>query len=82
MKRGHTAPSKRLNFDTMELVPVEYPYPRLEEFCNGRYGDRWHVPGSRIMSTKELITLADRRGLIVSITERSGDGTDTTTALN
>ena len=67
---------RRLNYDGIPLIPVQdgtesYPYQRAE------YADSWHVPGRNIQTTKELIALANSRGVVVTLTESSGAGRST-----
>ncbi len=70
---------RRLHYGSITLVPVdngEHPYNRPE------YKDSWHVPGwRRYSTTKELVSLADKRGITVRLTESSSDG-QTTIRLN
>lgn len=79
MKRGYTEPVKRLNFDNVALIPVDTDH--WPHNINLK-PNSWHVPGRRIMTTTELVALADSRGLKVTLTEQDGDGTSKTTTLN
>lgn len=58
----------RLNYDDIALVPADEK-------------DWWHLPGQRIASTEQLLTLAKKRGVTVLLVESSFDG-EMTTRLN
>ena len=67
--------SERLYFGSIKLVPVAAPY---FPYNLDRYKDHWHIPGRTIMSTDALVTLANKRGVAVSIVEQRGPSTETT----
>ena len=63
---------RRLNYGAIKLVPVQdgnESYPFTQE----KYKDAWHVPGRTINTTAQLVNLANSKGIIVTMTESSGN---------
>ncbi len=74
--------SRRLVYDNISLEPVDAKWRRVS--CPHDIElepDSWHVPGCRIMSTPELVALANARGVTILLVEASADG-QTTHRLN
>lgn len=61
---------RRLNYGYVDLIPVTVhcPRPKGRTFVDVLANRLWHVPGRRVMSTHELIILAGKRGVSVSMT--------------
>lgn len=61
-RQANQAPTQRLLYNGMELIPLTLPLADRPTY-------RWHIPGGGIMTTGELIDLAKIRNVIIKIIE-------------
>lgn len=58
---------RRLHYGDIKLVPVDFG---LESYRP----DAWHLPGGTQATTSELVSLANKRGITVRLSESLRDG--------
>lgn len=68
-RRTKGAVGRYLSYGSIRLIGVE------------NRKNRWHVPGCGVQSTDTLIDMANQRGLTITLTETSREGS-TTVRLN